>query len=100
MRGVYGKYKISKADGSEVDSQACYFVLRLDTDPAARAAMRVYADECGNKALKHDIMRCLDWLDNPPACTCGGGRDMDVTCPFHDGYSRVRRHPVWRAENL
>jgi hypothetical protein len=43
MKGLYGKYVITKADGSPVDPSADYFVLRLDTDPAARAAARTYA---------------------------------------------------------
>ena len=43
MKGLYGKYIITKADGSPVDPNADYFVLRLDTDPAARHAARTYA---------------------------------------------------------
>jgi len=98
--GIRMKYILHKADGSPVDSEACYFVLKLNGDKphhqASRTAMRVYA-ECIEEdlpELANDIMRCLDWLDNPPACTCGGGRDMDVTCPFHNG--GYFRHPVWR----
>ena len=41
--GLYGKYRISKADGSPVDPNADYFVLRLDTDPVARRAAREYS---------------------------------------------------------
>ena len=41
--GLYGKYKIQKADGSPVDPEADYFVLRLDTDPAARRAALEYS---------------------------------------------------------
>ncbi len=96
--GVRMKYIIEKADGSDVDPNACYFILRLDADEqhgeACRKAMRVYADECGNQALADDINACLDWLDDPPKCTCGGGRDRDVICPFHDG--GMFGHPVWR----
>lgn len=46
MQGLFEKYVVSKADGSEVDPEAMYFVLRLDTDPAARAAVMTYADAC------------------------------------------------------
>ncbi|KKM87477.1 hypothetical protein LCGC14_1268540 [marine sediment metagenome] len=95
-RGVFGKYILSKADGSDVDCNACYFVLRLDEDPAAQEAMRVYAAKCGNRKLANDITRCLDWLDAPPVCTCGGGRDSDEICMFHDG--GFFGHPVWRHE--
>lgn len=43
-KGLYGKYKIEKADGTPIDPSADYFVLRLDTDKAARLAALVYAD--------------------------------------------------------
>ncbi len=45
-KGIYGKYLIEKADGSPIAAAAEYFVLRLDTDPCARAAVLRYADEC------------------------------------------------------
>lgn len=41
--GLYGKYLLSKADGSVVDPEADYFILRLDTDPIARMAANEYA---------------------------------------------------------
>ena len=37
------KYHITKADGRPVDPKAIYFVLRLDEDSCARAAMQTYA---------------------------------------------------------
>ena len=43
MRGIYGKYKISKADGTPVDPEAKYFVLRYDKDKHARVALEAYA---------------------------------------------------------
>lgn len=92
-QGVFGKYILSKADGSPVDESACYFVLRLDTDPAARKAARVYAENCSNEKLAEGLLRCLDWLDDPPPCNCGG-RDRDIICPFHDG--GFFGHPVWQ----
>jgi hypothetical protein len=42
---LYRKYEIRKANGKPVDPCAQYFVLRIDTDPAARVAVSVYADE-------------------------------------------------------
>lgn len=92
-RGVYGKYIIKKADGSRIGYEDCFFVLKLNDDEAARKAMLVYAQECGNEKLADDIRRCVEWLNNPPRCICGGGRDMDITCPFHDG--GYFGHPVW-----
>ena len=44
MSNLFNKYKIKKTDGSPVDPKAEYFVLRLDTDPAARYAVIAYAD--------------------------------------------------------
>jgi hypothetical protein len=44
IKGVYGKYCIEHADGSPIDPMAQYFVLRFDTDPAARIALKTYAD--------------------------------------------------------
>jgi len=45
MSNLYNKYVVTKADGSPVATDAQYFVLRIDTDPAARAALLVYADQ-------------------------------------------------------
>jgi hypothetical protein len=44
MSTLFGKYEIKKVHG-ETDPNAQYFVLRIDTDPAARAALLVYADQ-------------------------------------------------------
>lgn len=44
MSDLYHKYIISKADGSPVSPNARYFVLRIDTDPAAQVALLAYAD--------------------------------------------------------
>lgn len=41
--GFFGKYIIAKADGTPVNREADYFVLRLDTDKWARHAARAYA---------------------------------------------------------
>ena len=35
-KGLYGKYRIEKGDGTPVDPEAVYFTLRLDTDKHAR----------------------------------------------------------------
>ena len=42
MKGLYNKYIIIKANGKKVDPDARYFVLRIDTDPHARIALRAY----------------------------------------------------------
>ena len=59
--GLYGKYKIEKADGSPVDPKAVYFTLRLDTDRHARAAIRAYVVSCREEQpeLAMDLERVL-----------------------------------------
>jgi hypothetical protein len=55
QRGFYRKYTITKADGSPVDPNAQYLVLRLDTDRAACLAALTYADETDNPVLAQDL---------------------------------------------
>ena len=47
MSNLFNKYQIEKTDGSPVDPEAQYFVLRVDTDPAARYAVLQYASYIG-----------------------------------------------------
>lgn len=91
-KGVYGKYILHKRDGSKCDPEACYFVLRLDTDAAARQAARTYAGYCMNRELAKDLVECVSWLDNPPKCSCAGRNDGINNCPLHDSL----HDPVWR----
>lgn len=60
-KGLYGKYKIEKADGSAVDPRAVYFTLRIDTDRHARAAIRAYIESCREEQpeLARDLRRVL-----------------------------------------
>jgi len=61
--GLYGKYRIAKADGSPTDPGAQYFVLRIDTDQAARMALFTYA-----AYIEHDqpefASELRQWLDD------------------------------------
>lgn len=43
MAGLYNKYLVLKNSGEPIDSDAEYFVLRIDTDAAARRAVLHYA---------------------------------------------------------
>jgi hypothetical protein len=63
--GIYGKYRIEKTDGTPIDPQAQYFVLRLDTDRAACEAMRTYAHEIRrrNPILSRELTAVLDEMD-------------------------------------
>ena len=65
MKGLYSKYKIEKHDGTPIDDQAEYFVLRLDTDRAARVAVLTYAIEIAysNPTLARDIHRLVASFD-------------------------------------
>ena len=64
--GLYGKYKVEKADGTPVDPEAVYFVLRVDTDGEARRALRVYAwlGESENPYLSYDLHEWLDHIED------------------------------------
>ena len=60
-KGLYGKYRIVKGDGSQVDPKAIYFTLRLDTDPFAREAIRAYIEACRETQpeLADDLLKVL-----------------------------------------
>lgn len=49
-RGIYAKYRVTRTDGKSEPGQKhadCdYFVLDLDHDPHAKAALKAYADSC------------------------------------------------------
>ena len=62
MPGLYKKYIISKTDGSPVDPDAEYFVLRIDKDRHARTAILVYAEniKSENEQFYKDILEKLD----------------------------------------
>ncbi len=62
-QGLYGKYIVTKADGTPVSD--C-FVLRPTKDLAARMALKEYARLTKNVLLAEEIMEWLrqirDWL--------------------------------------
>ena len=64
-RGIYGKYRIEKTDGTPVDPRAVYFTLRLDTDKHARAAVRAYIESCRDEQpkLAQDLERMLEEVE-------------------------------------
>lgn len=61
MKGLYKKYQVSKTDGSPMDPNSDYFVLRADKDPHARKVLRVYAESIKdeNPILSKDIFEML-----------------------------------------
>lgn len=60
---LYIKYGITKTNGNPVDPKAQYFVLRIDTDPAARAALTVYADEMWDSGKKEFAEQLWTWVN-------------------------------------
>jgi hypothetical protein len=60
--GLYGKYIVKKANGEPTDPGAQYFVLRIDSDPHARQAIRAYAQSIkdDNPTLAADLLRWSD----------------------------------------
>jgi len=70
IRGLYGKYIVKKASGP-TDPDANYFVLRLDTDEAAREAALTYARAVQNTRpkLSAELLALLAKLGQP-AVSC------------------------------
>lgn len=72
-RGLYGKYMIARTDGSSEPGgkhQDCqYFVLDLDHDKHAKAAIEAYANSCAEEfpALAKDLRKMLQ---PPHRCGC------------------------------
>jgi hypothetical protein len=68
-RGVYSKFRVSRTDGSHAPGgkhDGCqYFVLDLDHDPHAKAALDAYADSCRAEypLLARDLSRWVLELD-------------------------------------
>ena len=63
MEGLFRKYIIRKANGKPIDPQAMYFVLRIDTDPVARKALRTYVIETKDEDLAIQLAYCLAEFD-------------------------------------
>jgi hypothetical protein len=61
MVGLHEKFRIQRVDGTPIPEGARYFVLRIDDDPHARAALRAYAESCAaeNPALAADLLAAL-----------------------------------------
>ncbi len=85
-RGLFGKYHIEKADGSPIDPRAVYFVLRIDTDEAARLALWLYAHHCQNEQLARDLIGMLKpyGLESCPVCR-GDDFIAESPCPVCGG---------------
>jgi hypothetical protein len=56
--GIKNKYEIKKIDGSRMDPEAWYFVLRVDKDPHAQIAAMAYAYSVkeDNEVLSQELL--------------------------------------------
>ena len=63
IKGLYNKYIVIKSDTTPIDTNADYFVLRLDTDKYAREALKFYGSAIyqDNPELAHDIFKRLNY---------------------------------------
>ncbi len=59
MAGLFSKYKIEKTDGSAIDPEAKYFVLRYDTDSSARVALVMYALHQSDPQLQQELLSAI-----------------------------------------
>lgn len=72
MAKLFSKYTIQKTDGTPIDPEAQYFVLRIDTDEHARRALATYIfsvmrdDEGFAKELWDWLCRYMPSLREPP----------------------------------
>lgn len=70
-RGIFHKFNVSRVDGTSAPGgkhDGCfYFVLDLDHDPHAKAALKAYADSC-----RADYPKLAEDLDvNVAQCAFG-----------------------------
>ncbi len=57
MKGLYSKFHIEKADGTPIDPDAKYFILRIDNDLNAWLASMLWALSKFNFKLFLDLKR-------------------------------------------
>ena len=69
-RGLYRKYFVSRVDGStgigEKHEHCFHFVIDVDHDPHACAALTAYADSCAKEypKLSEDLKRVVEKITN------------------------------------
>ena len=65
QRGLYRKFEWAHRDGSPIDPDARYFMLRPGNDPHAAAAVLAYAESVSddNPALASDLNEWIEQLD-------------------------------------
>lgn len=80
---LFGKYNVTKANGEPTDPNAQYFVLRIDTDPAARAALAIYSqwqEEPFRSQIRQWLAEVTD-KSNKAGVIIGGGQVLPIDRP-------------------
>ena len=97
------KYVVAgKTDGTPLDDDAVYFVLRLDEDPNARIAALVYAASVslGNGDLAFDIRRRLAALDGGDAADPLTAKRAAISVREIIAWAGLRGADIWDEEGL
>jgi hypothetical protein len=63
--GLFNKYTVTKTNGEPTDPGAQYFVLRIDTDYAARFALTSYISAIQERQPEF-AQQLIDWLESTP----------------------------------
>lgn len=92
-RGLYGKYIITKSDGTPVNDRC--FVLKPDKDPAAVKALRAYAATTDDEQLRNDLYA---WVGVPESCDTCENNSWDMPqcreCNEQNEYKWYRRAEI------
>lgn len=90
-QGVYQKYEVTRTDGSSGEGgkhhRCRYFVLDLDHDKHAAAALSAYADSCRQEspALASDLSYAAEQIGSHHLLD-HGGFDLGVDLGFKEGH--------------
>jgi hypothetical protein len=95
-QGLYQKYNVTKTDGSPVDPNARYFVLRLDTDAAARQAVLMYIETMIENGLDDGLLSLCSALMQ--ACL-DADWELAIHCPMCRGEGVVENHTTEAFED-
>lgn len=60
---LFGKYNVTKSDGTPTDPKAQYFVLRIDTDPAAMMALGFYAAVQPDHTFRDELHQWMNQIE-------------------------------------
>lgn len=99
QRGLYRKYRVTRTDGSSESGgkheRCAYFVLDLEHDEFAAAALKAYAKACQETYpdLAADIERII--ATKPQRCSC-----REASCPHSLSRAFTPQTPSEMADSL